>query len=598
MKLMLSALMLVAVFAVSMVVAQEGAPATAPIVGKPVPPAAGLTPSPKVDPGQRWVFSFCNFANVKTNEEKTALVKQAKAAGYTAIKISDTKFSKLHLTDDKYKLAVQAFRKLCKDEGLKLVVSVGAFGYCETFLSHDPNLAEGQPVRKAQFVVKDGKLVPSDDTPKLVNGSFEDLKGAEPAGWDMSKANGKVFIDDQTKTDGKVCIRMQDIGSDAQGGQARVMQKVKVRPWCYYILSAKSKTEGFTGKDVRMFVTGQSGWLNYANMIPKKDDDWKTVYSAFCSQDDTEVTLSVGAWEGKAGKIWFDDVKIQPGGFVNVIRRDSLPLTVTSEDGKTTYVEGKDFSKVVDPLFMMDPNPGYFTIGHVQPAVTVPAGSALKEGQRVLASYHFAIESGKPMQMNVCMAEPGVYKYLTEEVQWMKDNVDPDMYFMGYDEMRAGGYDDSCVKSGKTPGQLLAESVARMTAIIKKIDPGKPISTWSDMFDPTHNANPNTKQFYMVKGKGPWAGAWEGLSSDILIVNWRQNKPEALKFFGERGNQQILAGYYDKDPSRIIDWLTTARDLKVPGVVGVMYTTWKNSYKDLKAYCDLANKFDAENKGK
>ena len=55
---------------------------------------------------------------------------------------------------------------------------------------------------------------------------------------------------------------------------------------------------------------------------------------------------------------------------------------VTSEDGKTTYEEGKDFSKVEDPKFLMDPNPGYFTIGHEQPTVTIPQGSRLKEGDK------------------------------------------------------------------------------------------------------------------------------------------------------------------------------------------------------------------------
>ena len=121
--------------------------------------------------------------------------------------------------------------------------------------------------------------------------------------------------------------------------------------------------------------------------------------------------------------------------------------------------------------------------------MTVPAGSRLKEGDKVVASFCFASESGKPGQMSVSLCEPKVYDIIRDEVKWMKENVQPDMYFMCYDEMRFGGWDDACVATGKTPGQLLAESVAKVIRIIKEEDPGKPIATWNDMFDPYHNAN-------------------------------------------------------------------------------------------------------------
>jgi hypothetical protein len=390
---------------------------------------------------------------------------------------------------------------------------------------------------------------------------------------------------------------MQDVGGE-KGGHARASQKVKVRPWCYYHLSVKVKTEDWTGKDCRLFALAGSpnggGWLNFQGLPIEKTMDWKRIDASFCSQDNTEVTIYVGTWEGKAGKIWWDDVRIEPAGFVNIIRRDSLPLKVTSEDGKTVYEEGKDFSRAEDPKYLNDPRPGYFTIWHDPPVVGLPAGSRLKEGQKVLAAYHFATESGKPSQMNVCMAEPKVFDLIEEQVTWMKENVQPDIYFMSYDEMRLAGWDDSCAKTGKTPGQLLADSVRKVTAIVKKVAPGKAIATWNDMFDPYHNASPDIKQCYMVKGKGPWAGSWEGLSSDVLILNWRQNNPESLKFFASRGNQQVLAGYYDKDPKRIVAWLEMAGD--APGVVGVMYTTWKNDYSKIGEFIGNANQYEAQKK--
>ena len=77
--------------------------------------------------------------------------------------------------------------------------------------------------------------------------------------------------------------------------------------------------------------------------------------------------MQVGVWAGKTGKIWFDDVKVQPGGFVNILRRQSTPLVVTSEDGKTTYAEEKDFAKVADPKLGNDPNPGYLDLRTTMP---------------------------------------------------------------------------------------------------------------------------------------------------------------------------------------------------------------------------------------
>ena len=211
----------------------------------------------------------------------------------------------------------------------------------------------------------------------------------------------------------------------------------------------------------------------------------------------------------------------------------------------------------------------------------------------MLASYHFATPAGKPNNFNMCMAEPKVYDIVEKQIKWMKENGNPDIYLMAHDEIRIGGWDDSCVKSGKTPGQLLADNIRKCAEIIKKTDPGKPIATWNDMFDPYHNAKKDAKDFYLVKGVGPWAGSWEGLTSDVAIATWLYNNHDSLKFFSDRGNQQVLAGYYDSDPARIVDWLNTSK--QVQNVIGVMYTTWAGDYSKLEAFIEHVNKWEAEN---
>ena len=51
------------------------------------------------------------------------------------------------------------------------------------------------------------------------------------------------------------------------------------------------------------------------------------------------------------------------GGFVvNVLRRDGCPLTVTSEDGRTVFAEGKDFEPVRDPKLWTPETPHLYEV--------------------------------------------------------------------------------------------------------------------------------------------------------------------------------------------------------------------------------------------
>ena len=107
------------------------------------------------------------------------------------------------------------------------------------------------------------------------------------------------------------------------------------------------------------------------------------------------------------------------------------------------------------------------------------------------------------------------------------------------------------------------------------------------MFDPHHNAVDN---YYLVNGS--LAGAWEGLAGDVVVVNWNFGKrEESLRFFSRRGHRQVIAGYYDGPPDQIRDWLDAARG--VPGVVGVLYTTWRQDYSQLEAFARIVGEATA-----
>ena len=71
----------------------------------------------------------------------------------------------------------------------------------------------------------------------------------------------------------------------------------------------------------------------------------------------------------------------------------------------------------------------------------------------------------------------------------------------------------------------------------------------------------------------------------MVVVNWNSaadKRVESLRHFADLGNRQILAGYYDGPIEAIRGWLRHSR--QVSGIIGVMYTTWQQQYRDLEAF--------------
>jgi hypothetical protein len=235
----------------------------------------------------------------------------------------------------------------------------------------------------------------------------------------------------------------------------------------------------------------------------------------------------------------------------------------------------------------MDPWAGDYTSWHKAPVIRTLPGGRLQEGQRVLADYYHAaiVYDG---QVTSCMSEPRLYEILTEHIRQVRDAVHPDGYMMMHDEIRVQGWDASCATNGGTPATILGDNIRQCAAIIKAADPGKPLFVWSDMFDPTHNARPSGS-YYLVKGDGPWHGAWNYLPAGITVVSWQmdpQTRRKSLDHFARLGHPQILAGYYDGDPKMITAWLNDAKEIK--GVTGVMYTTWRNNFSHTKEFVERA----------
>ncbi|MBV9035376.1 MAG: hypothetical protein JO182_12885 [Acidobacteriaceae bacterium] len=233
-----------------------------------------------------------------------------------------------------------------------------------------------------------------------------------------------------------------------------------------------------------------------------------------------------------------------------------------------------------------------FTDDYHQPTpITLPPGTRLKPGQKVLVDYYAVTTVPGMHSVSMCLTDPA-------SIQWVAANgraihqlfpVDSGLV-LGYDEIRQANSCGSCRKQHLSAGQLLAWSVGRTMETYDSVAPGHPFYTWNDMFDPYQNAHAN--YFYV---EGDLAGSWTGVPANVTIMNWNLDhlRDSLLWFSGTDTRQptqhaQIIAGYYDtgNGPAAAQGELQAASG--VPGILGLMYTTWNDDYSQLASFANAA----------
>ena len=333
-----------------------------------------------------------------------------------------------------------------------------------------------------------------------------------------------------------------------QHGHGRACQTLTVKPFRYYHVSAAVKTQDFeSAGEVQIAVLGKDGTaLNYHKPHVERTQDWKRIDVTFNSLEFSQVNLYLGIWGGRRGKIWWDDVRLEPGGLVNVVRRDGAPLRATSADGQIVYQEGRDFQNARDPKLGMIPWPGGFTAWHEPPVVTLPSAAASATARRSCSATSTPRSSTRSRS---CAAWPSRSSTRSSAGRSGRSTSTSSRTAISSSTTRSAcrAGTKAAASTGKTPGELLAENVHKCVELVRAEDAGKPVYVWSDMFDPSHNAQ-KAGRYYLVKGDGPWYGSWKGLDKDVVIVNWNSapdKRSESLRHFAGLGHRQILAGYYD-----------------------------------------------------
>jgi hypothetical protein len=510
---------------------------------------------------KRWLFIWRNMNNPREVDRMLARFPQAQADGYNGVAFSANvppgKGPEIQAAAKKY--------------GLSLVAIVMGN-------NRDRNYYEGVPVHDALYVAKDGVALHQPDNPtRVVNGDFEDTNGNHFKGWGFQDDEGVVsFADHDIVHSGKTSIRMESIGKN-EAQHCRISQPVKLQPHRQYHVSFWVKTENLTPTDPEFKVLGpESRSVSFQTFHAEKTQDWKRYDLAFNSLDVTNANVYLGTWNGRSGKLWFDDLKIEEIGLVNVLRRPGCPVIVKSETG-TTYEEGKDYQRIVDP--QLQP----YIAFHDEPPIRLTPGSRIKDGDRLRVSYYHPVIVYED-RLTSCISEPKIFEDWRAEVKRANELLHPSAFLMSHDEMRVMNQCALCRSKNMTAGELLAWNVKQASQIIRDVRPDAEIWVWNDMFDPMHNA---TDHYYAVNG--PLAGSWKGLDKDVGIVNWHGGlQGKNCKFFADLGLRQILSGYYDgdEDGSRIARWIANTQG--IPGIVGAMYTTWEDRYGAMDAWAKRA----------
>ncbi len=499
-----------------------------------------------------WLYYPTNFLVEQNVDKLEPIWERAAKAGYTHVMIADSKFSRLSSMGGnlpRYLKNIERTKAIAAKLNLKLVPAVFSIGYSNDLLGNDPNLAEGIPVKDTPFVVKNGvATIESDLPPKFGKPSFVDET--------VKLQDGVATVTDNQKN-------------------ARFTYKLKLKPWRCYHVSVKIKTDGYTAHPEAKAIAGDRT-LQWENLGVKKTQDWTEHHVIFNSLENEQVNWYFGVWDTAKGTLQWKDWQIEEVGLLNVLRRPGCPLTVTTEDGKA-LVEGTDFERIIDPKMGNEPYEGEYKAYHTPPTIK----TKLPDGTKLRVSwYHPAIVYDG--QMSACINEPKVDELLTDQAKQMKKvwGTAAAGWMMSHDEFRLLGWCQACDDKHQTPGEMLAANARRCEALLK---PDKTY-VWNDMFDPFHNAVKGP--YYLVNG--PWTGSWEGLSPDVVIMNWNHGKrAESVKFFADRGHKQIAATYYDQPDTlkQTRDWVETAKT--EPSIIGFMYTSWRNDYTKMEAFAEL-----------
>lgn len=248
-----------------------------------------ISPAFAAQPLQLWLYQQTNLlpeANIQTTEQ---LWERAAKADYTHILLADSKFARLGDLGENtqtYFDHLKRLRETAKRLNLQIVPAGFDIGYSNNLLWHDPNLAEGLPVRGALFVVNAGEARLVADPPVSLL--------AMPTWYDRAS----LKIDNGVATE------------TGHWQNARLVWRLRLAPYRCYHVSVDIRTTDYTGTpEIKPLANGKP--LAFTKMGVKPTQNWTTHHFVFNSLDNTDVSLYMGVWGQATGQLQWRNWKIR-----------------------------------------------------------------------------------------------------------------------------------------------------------------------------------------------------------------------------------------------------------------------------------------------
>jgi hypothetical protein len=554
----------------------------------------GPAPAPPPASPQLWYWHHSLLNSPAELQASVARIDQAYADGYTGVAFWDVSFA--HLNSPAWPSGARDYLRqamtYAQSKGMKVLALGAPYGYSNEVLHTNPNWAEGQRVIGSRFTVERDRrrLRFLSSFPGVANGGFESGESNWIAKNRFGKGDPGVGVDPLTSHTGMLSGVIRNAP-----GNGRFHQTLTLIPWRQYHVRLWVKTEAYRGSApvLEIFDAGdqdKSRLYKYLNVSATQD--WIRFDATFNSQDSTSVHLYFGVWGGSAGTIWFDDVSLEETALVYLLRRSGTPLQIYDPETKAVFHEGADVDPIRDPKLTGD-FPDDF---HDPPEVTLPADTSLRPGETVVIDF-YAAQPVNGSQMNLCLTEPDAQAWAVENSRSIAAIAPPRTgFFLMYDEMRQMNSCALCRSMHLSAGELLARHVSQTVAMYQSLRPGADVYVWSDMFDPYANAHDH---YFLVEGD--LAGSWKGLPPSVMVMNWNLGHlKDSLEWFsgGSRKqpvpHRQIIAGYYDSHDGDAAATAELRQARGIPGIDGLMYTTWVPDDSQLKAFADAAKRHWAE----
>jgi hypothetical protein len=521
-----------------------------------------------------------SLADVSTIE---AQINLAASYGYTGVAFWSSAFtfmgSAVHPANNV--TYMQDLISYARSKGMKTMATTSPYGYSDDALINNPNWAEGEHITGSQFTVNASKtaLVPVNSFAGLVNPGFE----SGLTGW-FGWGDPNMGIDYSVAHTGTASGYVTNAG-----GNARFEETVNLTPWRQYHGRIFVKTANFSGYSQIAVWDPVTGTELFGTQIQQQStQDWTEMDFTFNSRGIAQPLLLFGVWGGSSGTIWFDDVLIEETSLVYVLRRSGTPLAAYNPANPgTVYTEGSDFNQIADP--QLAAGGGFSGFYHAPVTVTLPSSTSLQPGQTVAMDYYAVQPVTSAGDVGMCLTEPAAQSWMQQNANALMSDLPSDTsYLLDYDEMRHMNSCAVCKAKNMTPGQLLAWHVTNTYNLYRSLAPSASFYIWGDMFDPYQNSVDN---YYFVEGS--IAGSW--VPSAVTIMNWNlANLTNSLTWFSGLNSQQpnrynqIVAGYYDSGDGAGAATQELQQAAGIPGVTGLMYTTWYADYSQLQAFAAAA----------